>query len=371
MSSFSRRNFIKQLGAFVGLTLTGQTAFPKKLFSDSKISPAFEFLVIGDSLVWGQGLLEEQKIYHLTRQWLETEIFKNSRPVNLKVKAHSGARIILEDPEVTALRKAKIAEYESFHPEVNLLFPSLLEQLEIARKEYENPQAVDLILLSGGITNVGISTILNPRKNNEELKIDIIKHCNGEMFKVLEHAAQNFPNALIALLGYYPFLSKETPSSKIFNNVIEVYDIPGLFKPVINNPLNRRVLKSYQDKMVERSLIWAEDSALEFKRAVDRLNAQSGKQRAVFVASPIREENSIGASKALLYEVGKNGKAQDPRAEERKQACRKTLGELKQSTGMDFRVRRCELATIGHPNPEGSKAYAEAIQNSLKPFLSA
>ena len=348
------------------VALAGRGAFS---FAPARAPEAFNFLVVGDSLVSGQGLEEKNKFYYLVKNWLESEVFKNGREVKVNLKAHSGARIRLEPFETEELKKAGISEEKPFHGEVNLSFPSVWSQISAARKEYENPQRVDLMLLSGGVTNVGLSQILNPRGSNEELKRDIIKHCNGEMFSLLEYAARIFPEALIALVGYYPFLSKETPSDRIFNNVLEVYDVPNYLKPVVNNPLNRRLLKSYRNKMVERSLIWATDSTREFQRAVDRLNAQAGRQRAIFVASPLKEENSIGATKAMLYEVGKNDRAQDARAAERKAACRETLGDLEKKTRLEFRERRCELATIGHPTPEGARAYALAIQNALKPLF--
>lgn len=366
MTNYSRRNFIKQLGAFAAVALAGRSVLSAPLFDNSE---PFDFLVIGDSLVWGQGLREENKFYHLTKQWLETEVFNHTRTINLKVKAHSGASINLRQFESDALQKAEIGETEFYHPEVNVSFPSINAQIDVAKKEYENPQSVDLILLTGGITDIRLSVILNPLKDNDELKSEIVKHCNEKMFELLTRAAAEFPNALIVVVGYYPFLSKYTPASHILNNLLEIYEFPRPLKSLINNPVNRQLLKSYRKKMIERSMIWATDSTREFKKAVERLNAESGKQRAVFVESPIKEENSIAAKKTLLYETGKKGRAQDALATERLKVCDETIDELKKLTDLKFRTRTCELATIGHPNVEGSKAIAEAIQKSLKPFF--
>ncbi|MET0754330.1 MAG: hypothetical protein ABWZ66_13190 [Pyrinomonadaceae bacterium] len=298
MKKYSRRRFLEQIGAFAAFALAGRNAFSSGLFDES--GENFDFLVVGDSLVWGQGLREEHKFYHLTKEWLQAEVFKNERQVNLKVKAHSGASINLKQYETDALQAAEIGEDEFFHREVNLSFPSIHAQIDVARKEYENPQTVDLIMLSGGITDIRLSTILNPLKSNDELKRAIAEHCNEKMFELLEHAAGEFPNAQIVVVGYYPFLSKYTPSSRIFNNVLEIYDVPQPLKSLINNPLNRQLLKRYRKKMIERSMIWAENSTIEFKKAVGRLNAKFNKPRAVFIESPIKAENSMGAKKALL-----------------------------------------------------------------------
>ncbi|HLM01070.1 MAG TPA: twin-arginine translocation signal domain-containing protein [Pyrinomonadaceae bacterium] len=369
MTKHTRRDFIKQLGALAGFALVaaGQSSFGAPPPADN-FEP-FDFLVVGDSLVWGQGLREEHKFYYLTKQWLETEVFKNTRAINVKVKAHSGASLNLRDFEADALQKAEIGETEFYHPEVNVSFPSINAQIAVAGKEYENPESVDLIMLTGGITDIRLSIILNPLKDNDELRREIVKHCNEKVFELLSRAAAEFPNALIVVVGYYPFLSKYTPASVMLNNLLEIYEFPRPLKSAINNPLNRRLLKSYRKKMIERSAIWATDSTREIKKAVERLNTQSGKQRAVFVESPIKEENAIAAPKTLVYQTGKKGRAQDALAEERLKVCDATIDELKKLTDLKFRTRTCELATIGHPNVEGSKAIAEAIKESLKPFF--
>jgi len=353
------------MGAFAGIAIAGRSAFSSNTVSDAA---PFEFLVVGDSLIWGQGLREEQKFYHLTGEWLQREVFKNTREVRLKIKAHSGASINLRQYETDALLDAEIGADKFFHPEINLSFPSIRAQIDAARGEYENSQTVDLIMLTGGITDIRLSTILNPLKSNDELKSDIVKHCNEKMFELLEHAAREFPNALIAVGGYYPFISKYTPSSMIFDSLLELQDVPEPLKSLINNPLNRRLLRRYRKKMVERSMIWAENSTLEFKKAIERLNTKFDKPRAVFIESPITEETCIGTKNPLLFEI-KKGKTADARAAERKSVCKETLDELRKATNLKLRTRTCELATVGHPNAEGAKAIAEAIKEKLTSIL--
>jgi lysophospholipase L1-like esterase len=361
MKDYSRRQFLQHLGAFSAVCLT-----TRKNFGDA--AKPFEFLVVGDSVIWGQGLREEEKFYTLTKNWLETEIFKGARRVNQKVLAHSGASINLRDFEAEALERAEISRTEFFHREINVSFPSIHAQIDLARSEYENPAAVDLIMLMGGVTDVRLTQILNPLKSNDELRRDIRRHCGEAMFRLLKQTAEIFPRARVALVGYYPPLSKHSPASRIFSNLLALYNVPQPFKAVINNPLKRGLLKHYRQKMIERSLIWANDSTAEFKKAAARVNAESGGERVVFIKSPFTEENSLGAKNTLLYEIRK-GKAQDALAAERKSVCRPTLDQLRAATDLDFRTRTCELATVGHPNPDGARAYAEAIQDSLRKFF--
>lgn len=369
MTNFSRRNFLKAFGAFAGTAFLGRDVFSSSGWFSAGHTEAFKLLIVGDSLVWGQGLQEEDKSYYLTKNWLKEEIFGGSRQVNLKVKAHSGARIRLHDDEREALKNAGKDGTKFYYPEINVSFPSIKTQLDIARKEYDDPRAVNLILLSGGVADITVSDILNPFRSSQKLREDITKYCREEMFGLLEHAARSFPGAMIAVLGYYPIITSHTPMKKIVNDILEVYNFPRWIKPLINTPLKRQFFKIYRKKMIGRSRVWYEGSTVELKKAVEKLNSNFAERRAIFIESPFGAENGYGAKNTLLWNVAKKGKAADDLYKERKTECRETLDDLRVKTQLKLRTRVCELASIGHPNVEGSKAFAEAIQNSLKPFL--
>src|SRR5256886_13434230 len=51
-------------------------------------------LVLGDSILWGQGLKEEHKAWHQVKSWLEQT---TGREVREKIEAHSGAVIRSEE----------------------------------------------------------------------------------------------------------------------------------------------------------------------------------------------------------------------------------------------------------------------------------
>lgn len=67
--------------------------------------------------------------------------------------------------------------------------------------------------------------------------------------------------------------------------------------------------------------------------------------------------------------MGKKGVVEDPLYRTRSEQCRKALPELKRTTRIDYPVRLCEIAAVGHPNPEGSRAYAEVIKTALLQLL--
>ncbi len=367
---YSRRKFLKQIGAVSALCLSSRAVFSSPVFAREK---DFEMLVVGDSLITGQGLREKDKIYTLTKNWLQNEVFAGSRKVNIKNKSHSGSRLFLSGEEFKALNDAEKDFATFYHPEVNISFPSSNTQIVVAKNEYlaegKNPNDIELIMISGGLTNLGSSYIIDPFKKNNRLRKRIEESCNQMMFRWLDHASQTFPNALITVLGYFPIVSKKSSSGKIYNAILELYDFPGPTKPILNNIVTKQFFKPLHNKMNKRSRIWIEESDKGLRTAVDRLNQKHGKQKAVFVKSPITEGRCFGTKDPLLFGMAKKGRSEDFMYDVRQVECRKEIGKLK-DVKLKFNRRRCELAGISHPNVEGAKAYAKAVNKSLKPFYS-
>lgn len=362
MSNFSRRQFLKSLGAIATFFVANQAPFSFAQNVDN-----FEMLVVGDSLIWGQGLEEKDKFYTLTKNWLQSELKKE---VNLKVKAHSGATIFLHENEERLLKKADRSEKEEFYPEVNVAFPTLKTQIEMAKDEYEKEgkraDEVDLIMLTGGIVDITVAGVLNPLGEEKRLKKQIVQYCNEDMFRFLDESAKIFPNALFVVVGYFPIFSKKTDTAKAFNAALEAFSIPRPLKPLTNNILTRSFFRIVKTKAINRSKVWFEDSNRELQSAVNRLNEKTGKQKAVFVKSPLTEENSLETPNTLLFKLGKKGKLNDYFYDKRLIECKEILGGLRKSIGLKQSIRQCEIAAIGHPTPEGSKAYAKAIETVLK-----
>jgi len=368
---YSRRKFLKQIGAVSALCLLSRTTFSfPDMFSREK---DFEMLVVGDSLITGQGLREEDKIYTLTKDWLQNEVFAGSRKVNIKNKSHSGSRLFLSAEEFKALNEAEKDFATFYHPEVNVSFPSSNTQIVVAKNEYlaegKNPNDIDLIMISGGLTNLGSSYIIDPFKKNKRLRKKIDEACNHMMFRWMDHASKTFPNALITVLGYFPIVSKKSSSGKIYNAVLELYDVPRPTKPILNNIFTKQFFKPLHSKMNKRSRIWIEESDKALRTAIKRLNQKHGMQKAVFVKSPITEDRSFGTKNSLLFGMAKKGRTEDFMYDVRQVECRKEIEKLK-DVKLKFDRRRCELAGISHPNVNGAKAYAEAIKRNLNAIIS-
>ncbi|MEP6901808.1 MAG: hypothetical protein ABJA66_08665 [Actinomycetota bacterium] len=367
MTNFSRRQFLKYFGAFSVGFLTARSVYSSLNLPEN--SAPFELLVVGDSLIFGQGLSEENKFYFLVKEWLAKEFFAEKRAVNLKVKAHSGATITLHETEAEALRKAKKPENTIYNPEISVGFPSIWAQIDGAKNEYENPEKVNLIMLTGGIADLEVANILDIFGSQKKFREAVPKYCFEKMSELLEHSACAFPNALIAVIGYYPMVSKRSSTPEVFNAVLELYGFPRITKPLLNSLLTKPILKMMRQNIINRSKFWAENSTVELQKAVDRLNSKLGRQQAIFIKSPITEENCFGTKNSLLWRMAKKGRSEDALYEERSAVCRRELADLTKSREVNYSMRFCELAGVGHPNIEGSKAYAEAIKTQLKPIF--
>src|SRR5204863_2436007 len=97
--------------------------------SDQKSRP-LNMLVLGDSIMWGQGLKPEHKSWYQVMLWLEKT---TGRTVLDRVEAHSGALI---EPGPTDDRLS------AGNPEVNVARPTVHDQLDAALKYYPDPTAV-------------------------------------------------------------------------------------------------------------------------------------------------------------------------------------------------------------------------------------
>jgi hypothetical protein len=368
MVRLSRRDLLKFLaGAAAGSLLPlRSSAWPA-----SEERP-FEFLVAGDSLAWGQGLEEKDKFYTLTANWLRDEHFKGLRPVRLKVKAHSGATLKFHADVAEKYRHAGREETHSYPPEVNIGFPSIWKQIEAAAEEYRSDgiDGADLLLLSGGITDIDTSVVFDPRSDTEVLRSLIVKHCRDDMFDVLRHAATLHPKAIIAVVGYFPAISKHSDGKKLMNAWLEILSFPRALKFIPNNPIGRSLFFGRLKRAaIERSDLWLAESSAANQTAVDRLNQEFGRTRAVFVPTPLTEEHAAEAPNTKLFTMGKGGVTKDPLARQRMRECRTALPELKRSTGISYPLRNCEVAAIGHPDKAGSRAYADAIIAKISAHL--
>lgn len=154
---------------------------------------AFHMIVIGDSIAWGNGLNRENKYSYLVADWLQHKL---NMTIDVTVYAHSGA-IISGETDKT----------KSIDPNLNSKYPTLMDQVASIR----NADDVDLILISGGINDVGILNILNIYKPSEELDLSA-QSVEDPMKHLLSSLSNKCKNAKIIVANYYPIVSDDTDS---------------------------------------------------------------------------------------------------------------------------------------------------------------
>lgn len=367
MSAMHRRTFLGLLAGTAAVAVVGRP----NLFALSTQSSPFRVLVLGDSLIWGQGLLEKDKTYTHIANWLRNDVFQGRRDVDLKVKAHSGATIKLDPKEAESLKSANIDPAIEYKGEVNIGFPSMTQQVERAGSEYGSSGA-DLILLTAGITDIAVEGVLDPFGKEAVLRKEIATYCGAQMAELLGHISKANPNATIVVLGYYPIISKQSRASRVFNGWLESRETASFLKPIFNNALTRTLFFSrIRKKVIKRSKVWLEDSNYHLRKAVESHNAVVASQKAVFVPSPLTDDDAVEAPNTKLFRMKKNGDIEDPLFAERTADCAAVLNDLNSKAKLKYRPSRCAMAAVGHPDPNGAAAYADAVKAALAPMFAA
>ncbi len=330
-------------------------------------SPDFNMLVVGDSHIAGQGLKTQNKFYFLVRDWLERDAFASKRKVNLKVKAHGGSRLNLHDDELAKMQKAGDDITKYHYSEANISQPSIHMQIDDARREYPSGETVDLVMLSGCITDVLVGNIVNPAVSLKKLRRDIASYCGTAMQGILEHITETFPRAQVVVVGYFPIVSRKSDLKKLTAYFLRIISFPRCLQCMFTNVVTRNlVMKPLRSKFARRSDIWLRDSDRAITEAMDRVNLRLTKPRIHYVQSPIPADRSYGTKQTLLWEVELDQHPDDETYDERKAGCAAVFSELKYQHYGRLSRRMCELSSVAHPNIEGSRAFADAIKGKLK-----
>jgi len=280
-------------------------------------------LVIGDSVVWGQGLAHKHKTASILAGHLGAE---------MTMLAHSGAKIGIRDSYTVTMPSA----------EVPCFFPTILQQLQ----EFNgDPATVDWVLMNGGINDVEIQRVFNPMIPQYEIELHIRNYCVRDLLAILQLATQKFLNARILVLGYYPALSHLSRAEGVESLYSLVHGVK--FAPLFHADL-------FRNELVEHCLRFWKLSTGLFRSAVTHVNREAGTKRAVFVDSGMEEANAAYAPESLLWECESNDptKAPDDAVAERC-AAYELVG------AGDLQKNQVLLSAVGHPNVAGAARMAE------------
>lgn len=335
----------------------------------------FNMLVLGDSILWGQGLKEQNKPWYLVKTWLQT----NGHSVRERVEAHAGAMI--------GTRGAEMPKFLTVHGEIANAYPTLHDQIDIAVRSTVDPSHVDLVLVDGCINDVNARRFLNAGNTPEAIQALAREKCGAPVEELLMRIASTFPSAHIIVSGYYPVFSDKTPRD-FFMRALAKRFYAAL---VPNGP------KISSREMLARltiiSAAWYGASNSTLGDAVARTNARllarGTRQRVLFARVAFEPEHAFSARKSQLWgfdasflrkllvvvTLGKvDLRTNDEVRSLRSAACRDFYRTPPGESEDEKRLRKdhlmaCRLAAIAHPNRKGAVLYAEAIKEQMQNLI--
>lgn len=342
-----RRAFLAAVAAGLGGVFSGRAlhALERVAPPAGKGARPFTMAVLGDSIMWGQGLADEEKFWFQTRRWLEHEL---GRPVTHHFMAHSGARI---QPYSWLDSKAPL------YGEIPSPAPSVIKQAQMV----PSPADVDFVLVDGGANDVGLMNALSPSHDARWIRNQMDFVCGERMRAMLCYLVGLFPNARFAVTGYYPLVSAESFAAVDLLMTFVQYQY-GL------GPVAAQAYVAARDVLLEKSYAFANDSTRVLQAAVARTNALFP-DRVVFAKPAIDGNRCFGGSDTHIWGLF----AADPVAAKRRAECAVT-GRLElwdfetMQAGENFDIV-CPTASVMHPNQKGSARYFEALTAVLPRFL--
>lgn len=316
-------------------------------------------LVLGDSVTWGQGLLPSEKMHSLLASML---FARNGVEPDVLHYAHSGATIGFAGETPTPL----VAVPGWWPREIPRANPTLYEQcLQVATDHPD--QRFDVVILTGGINDVGVRTIFNPATTAEQIQRLSAQYCRAAMESLLAEMHARFvvanPSVKIIVLGYYSVLSGKSKIPSIYK-VLEV-----LAQETINPPKPKPGLVAYnselaalslQQRLIANSVAFRDASALDLSAAVTAANANFQANNFLFIDPTITDDEAAFTATPLIWGLNENEKPQDPVYNDRLAYCRNLLRE---KPGIDRFT--CDRASLGHPNIHGAQRYAAVLFSAL------
>jgi lysophospholipase L1-like esterase len=289
-------------------------------------------VTLGDSICWGQGLLDVHKF---------DRIF--AAGASLTRVAHSGAILGSEGDNSTV----------TAYPEVPVSYPSVWQQLGLVADWTD----VDWAIVNGGLNDVSLTRILSPWVSTTLIEQLAQQFCGAEMTRFLTSAVGRLvkPTARIAVLGYYPILSEQTKfdDAKKAQMLMESHGVATGSGALGKQPDPAALVPA----IVANCLAFWKASDTALAAAVHAVNTQVGREVCVFVASPFTEANAAWAPDSWVWELSDVLDAQDEVKDLRDMACDKLYGDV-----VDLLTWiKCDRASVGHPDVEGAAQIAAAL----------
>jgi lysophospholipase L1-like esterase len=321
-------------------------------------------LVLGDSVTWGQGLRDPQKMHNL----LAAQIFRaTGRAPYVAFYAHSGAII-----GATARPSTQAPWWPREIPSPHA---TVLEQIELVFAEELDPR-FDLIIVDGGLNDVDVHYVFNPNTAPADVTKAATQHCGPDMVKLLGTIRDRFTIGgllpQVFVLTYYPIVS----SKSVFPSLLKAGAVLGweAISPPNPPPANGLVAsqtehhlsvqQSIAAKLVANSMAFRTASLNAHTMAVATANAVDSGSHFVLIDPQISEsESAFTSPMPLIWGLDKDIKPEDPVLPDRIVYCDL---ELKQYMHGILDAGICRRASVGHPNVAGASRYADVMFATLQ-----
>ena len=370
-----RRAFLRRSGlALVGTTAglgTVDNGYADWIGGASTFRRSFNMLVMGDSVMWGQGLSHDQKFSTLVGEWLAGALPLGTG-LDIRVLAHSGATIAPGGGDADP-------DFELLSGELPRSWPSITRQLEKATTLDIAPHQVDLILMDGGINDVGITRILNP-SIDVSVEIGVARvgqaaktECSQRMHNFLPGVVEAFPQAKVVVTNYFPIVSEQSSGA----GVIALLSALGLlsnatmavFLASLGVPLPpwdpvaiAAAWAALKPRLAAQSMAFHDESTRGLRAAVTAANSVSP-GRALFVDVGLGTAQAYATPDTHLFYI-LDGSAPTDVTEQRRHDCQDVPADTEGEVNV-----LCAEAQMGHPNPKGARKYADAIISALDQVL--
>ncbi len=338
-------------------------------------------LVLGDSIMWGQGLREDEKFSTRVKCWLEE---KTNREVKVQVEAHSGAVVSGVSPAQPL--------YVTADKEVNMTSPTINEELDHAVSFYKGIETGPAVtLVNGCINDIGVKNLLAVSTSLEWLRSQVKKSCGDDMQQLLLRVSNSFPQSQILITNYYPIVSEQTDDNAFLRLLVKKLNSRGPEAPRLSD-------REIREKLITISAEWYRASTAALTEAVSKTNANlpPGTPPVILVELQFGPEHVFAAPDSLLWNFmfaatnatgfaklvvvlsfGSTAyKPNDHVREARVKSCEQVFHKPKggkegkeQKRAREDLFLICRYASLGHPNQMGALLYAEAIKGRLLPLL--
>ena len=253
-------------------------------------------VVLGDSVLWGQGLRHENKfVTRIAQSVFDLQLSTDD------ILAHSGAKIgDLRDRNF----RLNTPEGNPLDGEVPLSPPSIFSQVNTFQdlRPDVDRELVEVVFLNGGINDIGSQKIVSGNLGSFAVIETKIKNLFQLQFqRLLRRTRGQFPNALIMVFGYHFVFSHLS----LRNFAGEIADLENL---VDGLPMAKaREFRQSYNRAARQGSWFMALSQSEHQKAIDTFNRSemtSGKPGCLYVPTLHGPEHASFAPSSLSWDAG-------------------------------------------------------------------